>query len=184
MKKNYIYIFVLIIILISGYLLKAFIIEDSLNRAEINYKKINDIQSNYIRDSLIQKNRDNLKLSYETNKRGNAESVQLKGEIISIFETMSIKSKIKLGKDNIISGEEIEEGKVSYFPITLRFEATYNNLIELLNEIYRNEAYLTIERMTLNKKQYEEDEENKKSKEVKNENLLDVVIDLNVIKLM
>ncbi|MBN1969499.1 MAG: hypothetical protein JXR48_06825 [Candidatus Delongbacteria bacterium] len=186
MKKEFIFIAVLLLLLSIGYWFKSFYIESKYNDLKKNLESTAKLKAEFERDSLISLNTSNIEQRFILNSRGDKSTLQTYVEIMAFFENLLKSTKIEYSNDALIQNEEITENGVSFIGLTLKFKADNLRLSQFLNSLYNSDRIITIDRLNISRVEnnFRDDNQVEGKSDYFSYKLLDIQMDINVLKFL
>ncbi len=147
MKKEMIYIIVPVILCIGGFVYKSMFLSDTLKNTSVLNSTNSDINSKFYRDSLVQVNIEQIRNTFDINKRDKRTYGEVVAEILSFTENMLQKSNIQY-KGNDINQEfdevkDLKNGITSFF-INIAFTTDFSNVYKLLTYIEQDKQVINV----------------------------------------
>ena len=153
MKKEYIYIFIMVIFFASSYYYVNILIKDKITETEKIVENVEDLYAKFRRDSIIQSGISNIKLAYLENKLNKSDRFDnIVVENSYKIEKILNELKISYNPNNIgFSKEEMKQGALSYYEINLSFTAKFEKVIKFLNIIENSKNFNNILELDISK---------------------------------
>lgn len=154
MKREYIYIAVILALTILGVLYKSFFLSETIEKAQILIENNGDASAKFYRDSLVQQNSKVSKESFTFNKRDARAYGDVIVELLSFTEDLLKKSGATYKVNDI--NQDIEEVKdykkgISSFFINVKFNADYKNVKDLLVSIEKSPMVINVDELELSR---------------------------------
>jgi hypothetical protein len=168
MKREYIYILVIVILSLSGVFYKTFFLSGTIENTQILIEKNADESAKFYRDSLVQVNKTNIKNNFSENRRDARSYGEVVVELLSFTENM-LKSSGATYKVNDIN-QDIDEVKdykngTSSFFINVSFNAEYKNIKNLMASIENSSMIINVKELELYREKVSAGEDSKKDLE-------------------
>ena len=149
MKREYVFILITIVIVVSGLIYKELFVSDTLSNAQNLIIENNDRHAKFKRDTTVQGNVGNLVELYNSNKRDDRNYGEVIAELLKITEDILKESQIKYDVNDINQEQENTKNKdwpnrKESFYINIDFETSYEDLIRLINIIENHELLINV----------------------------------------
>ena len=182
MKKEYIYIIILLLALVAGVLYKNIFVLDKYNKTQELITEYNDLSSKFKRDSLIQANNNNIQSVYHENLRDEDKTFdRMNTEILTIIERKLIASGIKYESNKLIQSklETLQKrNNLEFFHINLEFKTQYTNLLKFILNLEKDRNLIDIIRLSVENR----DNEFSFRKKINKTDLLNIEMELQLTK--
>ena len=153
MKREYLFILITIVVVVSGLIYKEMFVSDTLSNAQNLIIENNDRHAKFKRDTTVQGNVGNIVELYNINKRDGRNYGEVIAELLRITEDILKESQIKYDVNDI--GQEQENKKNKDWPnrkerfyINVNFKANYTDLVRLINIIETHKLLINISSMS------------------------------------
>lgn len=147
MKKELIYIVVIVVLTLTGVVYKSMFLSGTIENSRKELEEITELSAKYNRDSLVQENLKNARKTFEINKRDSRNYPEVVTDLLNVTENLLKQAGISYqGNDINPEGDEVKvpkDGKTSFF-INLNFSSNYEEIKKLLNLIEKNELIINI----------------------------------------
>lgn len=147
MKKELIYIAVIVVLTLAGVVYKSMFLSGTIEDSRKALEEITELSAKYHRDSLVQENLRDVRKIYEINKRDSRNYPEVITDLLNVTENLLKEAGIKYqGNDIKPDTDEVrvpKDGKTSFF-INLNYSADYQKIKKLINLIEKNELIINI----------------------------------------
>lgn len=172
MKREYLFIIVLIIILILGMVIKSMFINSVKEETQNELTKLQNAKALYLKDSLVQKEVNLTKKVFISNKDDNRPVGVKVGTILGTIESILKDLKITYNQNDLKPRTEAEKnGVYNLYFVDLNFKTSFEKYIKFIELLEKNNEIIDIVSMKVTRSE----DESKKDDNQKNLNV-DLVI--------
>jgi histidinol phosphatase-like PHP family hydrolase len=165
MKKEFIYIAVIVALTLAGVVYKSMFLSGTIDDSRKALEEITELSAKYHRDSLVQENLKKTRKTFEINKRDSRNYPEVITDLLNVTENLLKEAKINY-QGNDINPETDEtkvhkNGKTSFF-INLKYSANYEKIKKLISLIEENELIINIASLEIVRTKISPDERTKR----------------------
>ena len=161
MKKEYIYMLVLIIIFVFTLIFKSLFVDEKFVEIQASYDRLAELKAKSNRDSIIQNNISNIARILENNQRGKQNSDLVIAELLKEISMILEKSGIKFKSNEIKQEEEERERGLSFFIFNLDVVTDHVHLFELIKNIESHDLLIDIVELNMKRNNRNGDNNNR-----------------------
>lgn len=152
MKKEYIFIVVLVLFFVGAMAFKGVFVTSELQDIQQDVAELAELNARAYRDSIVQNNMAVVSSIFEANQRGKQNADLVIAELLKEIGSIITASEIKYKSNEIRQEEEQVAAGLSFFVFNLDLTTDYKHLFEFIRNIEKNDLLIDIVKLNLQRK--------------------------------